>query len=170
MATALSTPSFGHGFSKTTIGISLTVSLWSSIFGGFVGGAHVVVGINKAFLILFVMHIIYPLFAYLSTVGKTKRFSAWVVSLNILVSDCEQLLLLLIAQNKSSLWLSNLPSSHLYGTYTVSNATTGFSLNFGQKNSSMMHIARYNHNDFVIGCRSFSKSDVEEHIKCRYVT
>ena len=72
MATALSTPFYlDMGFSKTTIGTTVKfASLWSSIFGGFVGGALMLrIGINKALWIFGTIQMLSILgFAYLSTV------------------------------------------------------------------------------------------------------
>ena len=51
MATALATPFYlDMGFSKTEIGSVVKIaSMWSSIFGGFVGGVIMIkIGINRA--------------------------------------------------------------------------------------------------------------------------
>ena len=84
MATALATPFYlDMGFSKTEIGsVAKVASMWSSIFGGFVGGVIMIkIGINRALWIFGVIQLVSILgFALLSQVGHNTTLLFGVVS------------------------------------------------------------------------------------------
>ncbi|RMD85050.1 MAG: MFS transporter [Candidatus Dadabacteria bacterium] len=88
MATALSTPFYlDLGFSKTEIGsIAKIAGLWSSVFGGFVGGLLMVkIGINRALWIFGVVQVVSILgFVYLALVGHDPYVLFAVVSFEYL--------------------------------------------------------------------------------------
>lgn len=88
MATALSTPFYlDLGFSMTEIGsIAKIAGLWSSIFGGFVGGIIMVkVGINKALWLFGIVQILSILgFAVLANAGADRVLLFIVVSFEYL--------------------------------------------------------------------------------------
>ena len=134
MATALSTPFYlDMGFSKTTIGTTVKVaSLWSSIFGGFVGGALMLrIGINKALWIFGVFQLISILgFAYLARVGNDEMVLFWVVSFEYLgVGLGTAAFVAFIAQKTNPLYSATqiaLLTSVMGLTRSFANATTGF--------------------------------------------
>ena len=151
MATALSTPFYlDMGFSKTTIGTTVKfASLWSSICGGFVGGALMLrIGINKALWIFGTIQMLSILgFAYLSTVGKDQTVLFWVVSFEYLgVGLGTAAFVAFIAQKTNPLYAASqiaLLTSLMGLTRSFSNATTGFLIEILLQNLLPMHIARY---------------------------
>ncbi|MFT4976775.1 MAG: PAT family beta-lactamase induction signal transducer AmpG [Myxococcota bacterium] len=88
MATALATPFYlDLGFSKTDLGtVVKAASLWSSIFGGLVGGLLMVrIGINRALWIFGVVQMLSILgFAALSEIGPERWWLFAVVSFEYL--------------------------------------------------------------------------------------
>ena len=138
MATALSTPFYlDLGFSKTTIGTTVKfASLWSSIFGGFVGGAIMLrIGINKALWIFGTIQMLSILgFAYLSTVGNDQSVLFWVVSFEYLgVGLGTAAFVAFIAQKTNPLYAASqiaLLTSIMGLTRSFSNATTGFLIEY----------------------------------------
>ena len=138
MATALSTPFYlDLGFSKTTIGTTVKfASLWSSIFGGFIGGAIMLrIGINKALWIFGTIQMLSILgFAHLSTVGNDQTVLFWVVSFEYLgVGLGTAAFVAFIAQKTNPLYAASqiaLLTSIMGLTRSFSNATTGFLIEY----------------------------------------
>jgi MFS transporter, PAT family, beta-lactamase induction signal transducer AmpG len=138
MATALSTPFYlDLGFSKTTIGTTVKVaSLWSSIFGGFVGGAIMLrIGINKALWIFGFIQLLSILgFAYLSRMGNDEVVLFWVVSFEYLgVGLGTAAFVSFIAQKTNPLYAASqiaLLTSVMGLTRSISNATTGYLIEY----------------------------------------
>lgn len=174
MATALSTPFYlDMGFSKTTIGTTVKfASLWSSIFGGFVGGALMLrIGINKALWIFGTIQMLSILgFAYLSTVGKDQTVLFWVVSFEYLgVGLGTAAFVAFIAQKTNPLYAASqiaLLTSLMGLTRSFSNATTGFLIEyFGyEKFFYLCTLLAIPGMILLFIVAPFSKSDVEEHI------
>ena len=88
MATTLATPFYlDLGFSMTEIGtVAKVASLWSAIFGGFIGGALMLkIGINRALWVFGLVQMLSILgFAALSQVGSDPMWLFWVVSFEYL--------------------------------------------------------------------------------------
>lgn len=88
MATALSTPFYlDLGFTKTEIGtVAKVAALWSSIAGGFLGGALMLkIGINKALWLFGVVQLLSIFgFAALAEHGADMTWLFWVVSFEYL--------------------------------------------------------------------------------------
>ena len=174
MATALSTPFYlDMGFSKTTIGTTVKfASLWSSIFGGFVGGALMLrIGINKALWIFGTIQMLSILgFAYLSTVGKDQTVLFWVVSFEYLgVGLGTAAFVAFIAQKTNPLYAASqiaLLTSLMGLTRSFSNATTGFLIEyFGyEKFFYLCTLLAIPGMILLLVVAPFSKSDAEDHI------
>ena len=174
MATALSTPFYlDMGFSKTTIGTTVKfASLWSSIFGGFVGGALMLrIGINKALWIFGTIQMLSILgFAYLSTVGNDQTVLFWVVSFEYLgVGLGTAAFVAFIAQKTNPLYAASqiaLLTSLMGLTRSFSNATTGFLIEyFGyEKFFYLCTLLAIPGMILLLVVAPFSKSDVEDHI------
>ena len=174
MATALSTPFYlDLGFSKTTIGTTVKfASLWSSIFGGFLGGALMLrIGINKALWIFGTIQMLSILgFAYLSTVGNDQTVLFWVVSFEYLgVGLGTAAFVAFIAQKTNPLYAASqiaLLTSIMGLTRSFSNATTGFLIEyFGYENffylCTLLAIPGM---ILLLVVAPFSKLDIGDHI------
>ena len=134
MATALATPFYlDIGFSKTEIGsVAKVASLWSSIFGGFLGGVLLLkIGINKGLWLFGMVQLVSILgFALLAEIGHSIPTLFLVVSFEYLgVGLGTAAFVAFIARSTSKLFTATqlaLLSSIMVIPRTFANASCGF--------------------------------------------
>ncbi|NLF24612.1 MAG: AmpG family muropeptide MFS transporter [Deltaproteobacteria bacterium] len=134
MATALATPFYlDMGFSKTEIGaIAKVAALWSSIFGGFIGGVVLLyIGINKGLWLFGAFQMVAILgFAVLAEVGHSTLLLFFVVSFEYLgVGLGTAAFVAFIARNTNKRFSATqmaLLSSIMVIPRTFANASTGY--------------------------------------------
>ena len=134
MATALATPFYlDMGFSKTEIGsVAKIAALWSSIFGGFLGGILLLkIGINKGLWLFGLVQLVSILgFALLAEVGHNVPLLFFVVSCEYLgVGLGTAAFVAFIARSTSKRFTATqlaLLSSIMVIPRTFANASTGF--------------------------------------------